>query len=219
MHALAAKIHPGPDVFVGVNPAPEGAWITNWGGDNELFKELIRERNPEVIVEVGSWRGESAITMGRLLAELGLDGAIICVDTWLGSAEHWNDPGAGGGLNPGIDGHPTVYRDFLANVKGAGLTETVIPFPISSEAGARYLGHVGIHPDLVYIDASHEYRTVLNDMEAYWEILAPGGTMFGHDIQMPGVRKAFKEFMLSLNVEATERNGCWIIDPKPQSCP
>ena len=39
--------------------------------------------------EVGSWKGRSAINMARAVKTLDLPAEIVCVDTWLGSPEHW----------------------------------------------------------------------------------------------------------------------------------
>ena len=43
---------------------------------------------PRIVVEVGVFKGVSVMFMGRRIRELGLDCAIIAIDTWLGSAEH-----------------------------------------------------------------------------------------------------------------------------------
>ena len=49
--------------------------------------------------------------------------------------------------------------------------------------------------DFIYIDGNHEYEFVYQDMINYFNILAPGGIMGGHDISDSGVHKAFVKFL------------------------
>lgn len=50
--------------------------------------------------------------------------------------------------------------------------------------------------DVIYIDASHEYKNVRQDLEAWWPLLRPGGVMFGDDyiVGCPGVIRAACEW-------------------------
>src|SRR5579871_2641662 len=103
-----------------------------WNSEATLFGDLIDEVRPALIIEVGSWKGGSALTMGRHVQRLGLACEIVCVDTWLGAMEFWNpaDTERYGGLRL-RHGYPSVYYTFLANIVHAGLEEIVTPFPIS----------------------------------------------------------------------------------------
>ena len=105
--------HPDDLSGSGVNPA------------DPLFEEIIRKLSPGVIVEVGSWLGASAIHMAKIVKSLGLGTRIICVDTWLGSPEHFL------GSRPEWreklrqqHGYPRLYYTFLANVVRQGLYKT-----------------------------------------------------------------------------------------------
>jgi len=60
--------------------------LQGWGSRHPLFGELIRLLKPSIIVEVGTWKGASAIQMARETKRHGSRAQIICVDTWLGSA-------------------------------------------------------------------------------------------------------------------------------------
>lgn len=48
--------------------------------------------------------------------------------------------------------------------------------------------------DFIYIDGNHQYEYVKADLELYYQKMADGGVMGGHDIQFPGVERAVKEF-------------------------
>ena len=94
---------------------------------------------PKLIVEVGTWLGGSAIHMGGLLRAAGLnDSCILCVDTWLGSSEHYLYPEARSTLKL-VDGRPTFYADFMQNVVQHGLQDIILPFSITSAGAAAVL--------------------------------------------------------------------------------
>jgi len=132
---------------------------------------------------------------------------IYCVDTWLGSREIWSN-GKLAASNPRKHGFPQVYFQFLHNVKAAGFAERIVPVPATSHVGAGMLRDAGVkHADLVYIDASHDFIDVLQDMKSYWPFVVPGGVMFGDDYYgFPGVRVAVDAFC------ATNKLECEIID-------
>ncbi|MDC0142460.1 class I SAM-dependent methyltransferase [Candidatus Nitrosopelagicus sp.] len=51
--------------------------------------------------------------------------------------------------------------------------------------------------DLIFVDASHEYKDVKKDLDNYSKMLSDKGIIFAHDIQnedYTGVNKAWKEF-------------------------
>lgn len=152
------------------------------------------------IIEVGSWKGLSCSTMARLVKELGFKNVrIIAIDTWLGAPEFWttgiDDSTRGGGLNLN-NGYPNVFYTFTKNMKVLGHNDIVSPFPISSQQAIDVLNHYNIKGDLIYIDASHEYKPVKDDMEQFWTILNEGGSMIGDDyhVNWPGVIQAVNEF-------------------------
>ena len=44
---------------------------------------------PLLLVEVGSWKGQSSVAFAKHLKQLGPDHRLVCVDTWLGAPEFW----------------------------------------------------------------------------------------------------------------------------------
>lgn len=167
--------------------------------DNEnflrIFGNSIRDIESPVIIEVGSWKGLSAIAMAEECKKQGKTNfLIICVDTWLGAPEFWTT-----GLNDGhrnlnpVNGYPTVFYTFTKNVKKLGFETNIVPFPISSIQGAEVLNHYKITADVIYIDAAHEYGPVKADIEAYTKLLKPTGTIIGDDYCWGGVIQAVDE--------------------------
>jgi len=58
------------------------------GHDESLMALLVHVTRPRLIIEVGSWKGGSAIQMGSVVRKRGwgCKTKIVCVDTWLGTA-------------------------------------------------------------------------------------------------------------------------------------
>jgi predicted O-methyltransferase YrrM len=190
--------------------------LQGWSEDSPIFEQVIKVKRPATIVEVGTWKGASAIRMATLLKQNGLPASrIVCVDTWLGSAEHWinrnDDPSF---RMPMRWGHPTIYEQFLANVIHAGQADMIVPLPVDSLTGAQLLLAKKLFADAIYIDASHDYDHVLADLKAYWDVLKPGGIFFGDDYHLfwIGVVRAVHDFAGIINrpVNAGFQNK-WLI--------
>jgi predicted O-methyltransferase YrrM len=169
-----------------------------WNGDAPLFDRLADELRPALAIEVGSWKGQSAIHLAsRMRAHRG-DAQLLCVDTWLGSFDWWLDPARSPRAEMRLlHGYPTLYWQFLANVVHAGLQGSIVPFPATSTIAARVLIARGVQADLVYVDASHEENDVYLDVVYYWHALRPGGVIFGDDYRAdfyPGVVRAVDAF-------------------------
>lgn len=211
MHPIAKKIHGDLDVYAGIEGNADANWTTGWGGDSTMLSDMVAQVSPAIIIEVGSWLGESAINMAYTATKCGLDTAIICVDTWLGSAEHWVEPKLAEQMG-WKNGRPLLYERFLANVVASGYQEMIVPFPISSEAGALALDYWGVKADMIYLDASHEFELVSMELRRYREpLLRPGGVILGHDYEMPGVKAAVTQYCAERQLKFEVEQGCWII--------
>lgn len=139
------------------------------------------------IIEVGSWKGLSANIMAQHCRQNNQQVRIICIDTWLGSVEHQDE------INR-TNGYPDIYTEFIQNTKYLSNEDVIYPFPISSTEGACYLKNKGMKADIIYIDAGHEYDSVLSDTKLFWELLEPTGVMIFDDYAWSSVKKAVDEF-------------------------
>ena len=190
---------------------------SGWNGKSQLFEKLIQDLRPKTIIEVGTWKGQSAITMGNSVKNLGLETKIYCVDTWLGAIEFWGFLKETEERNLFLkNGYPQVYFQFLSNVVHHGLQDIILPFPNTSENGYRYLRDNGISPELVYIDASHEEDDVYRDITNYYNLLSIGGVIFGDDyISWEGVNKSVNRFSEENNLTFDViENNFWVITKK-----
>jgi predicted O-methyltransferase YrrM len=185
------------------------------GGYPGTFADLFSQLKPKIVIEVGSWKGRTAIQFAKLLKQHSSDGAVICVDTWLGCLEH---------LPPEItelwsiqkyrmNGYPRLYNQFLSNVVRAGCKDCIVPFPTTSNIAAAWLKRQGTKADLIFIDGSHEFDDVLDDLHNYYALLSENGVIFGDDYaSFAGVTDAVKGFAdeNDLQVEIRETD-VWII--------
>ena len=169
--------------------------LQGWGSDHPIFASLIRRLKPKLIVEIGTWKGASAVHMAHILQQGGTSchkGAkILCVDTWLGSLEMWQRPGFPDYDALGLqNGYPSVYYTFLSNVIQSRAQNTIIPCPMTSLQAARWLSARKVRPELVYIDGSHDAHDVRFDVLRWFDVLRPGGVLLGDDYDdfWPSVR-------------------------------
>lgn len=191
-----------------------------WNSKHPIFEQLIAQAGEcPTVVEVGSWKGASAITMCQAYHKLhdAAENALpfgmrmYCVDTWLGAAEFWTTHADTPERNLNLNyGYPQVYYQFLSNIIHAGLQDTIIPVPMPSTIGAKVLKHNNVTADLIYIDASHEYEDVRADIAAYLPLLKTGGTMFGDDwAAWVGVQQAVIEAFGYTGIDIID-NNFWI---------
>ena len=131
-------------------------------------------------VEVGSWKGLSAYYMAAKIRDSGKRIRFCCIDHWLGSPEHRDDPDVRNG---------SLFETFLRNV--SDVRRFLEPIRMSSlDASARFADGSCA---LVLIDACHQYPDVTADIAAWLPKVASGGILAGDDYDWPGVRRAVGE--------------------------
>jgi len=211
--SLMEAIH-GKDIYEGFDHTAYPQDRSGWGGESEAFGEIIRGVRPSFVIEVGSWKGASALTMAEVMGREGIEGKILCVDTWLGALEFWSDqsdPERFGALEC-RHGYPSVYYRFLANVLHAGKEGRIVPFPLPASAAALWLMRTDLRADLIYLDGSHEEEDVYQDLLDYHSLLAPGGTLFGDDWGWSGVRAAVERFAAERRIRIRHIHDKWVLE-------
>ena len=213
---LSALIHP-VSPYQGFDIAAFKPDLQGWNSVDPIFESVLGKLKPKRIVEVGSWKGLSAIHMASLLKKSELrDFEILCVDTWLGSYEHWlerDDPMYFDSLRL-KHGFPRLYEQFLANVLITGHADVITPFPLASGQAAMFLRLKNVEFDLIYIDGAHDEAGVKADLDAYWPLLRSGGVMLGDDYNELGVRRAADGFTTECEVPlGTAGNKFLIVKP------
>lgn len=167
-----------------------------WGGKADIFEKIILESSPKIIIELGSFLGNSTITMANSLKKHNIDGTIIAIDTWLGSQEHWlkNKCNLLHLHNNFEFGISSMYNQFCTNVICHGLENYIVPMPATTDTAFDILKEIKIFADVIYFDADHRENVIFNDLEKYSSILNTNGIIFGHDIDWPDVENAVTKY-------------------------
>ncbi|MBP1179392.1 hypothetical protein JOE48_001356 [Methylobacterium sp. PvR107] len=101
--------------------------LQGWRSIHPYLEEAVIDGRPRAIIEIGTWKGASALVLARTMAAHDVAGTVISVDTWLGAV----DLGADEALfaeRATAHGYPSLHRTFLANGVRAGMTDRIVPF-------------------------------------------------------------------------------------------
>jgi len=184
-----------------------------------LYEHWIQNMKPNLVIEVGSFLGYSAIKMAKEVKRLGLPTKIICVDTWLGSPEHYRMYKAKEDVRIGYkNGYPTLYQKFITSVIENDVQDVIIPFPYPSSVAYKILDKVfqeiDIKPEFIFLDGSHEENDVYMDLYYYYQLLAPNGSIWGDDYGWEGVHKALYTFskQSEIKYEVLSNQVHWFIN-------
>ena len=92
------------------------------------------------------------------------------------------------------------------------MAERITPILAPAREGARALRGMGVSAQLIFIDASHEYEDVYDDLRAYAGLLAPGGVIVGDDLRnFPGVLPAAVRFSYEAGMAITEIENMFVL--------
>lgn len=163
-------------------------------------------RSKAVVVELGTWKGRSAIYMASEIKRRHKNVDFYTIDTWEGNADEPDmqelikDANARGGL----------YQEFIRNINRTGVADYIKPLRMTTVEGAKQFADHSV--DFIYIDAGHSYDCVLADLESWYKKLKPGSCAAGHDIARDSVRRAVKDFCRKIGKTHREFQESWIID-------
>lgn len=161
--------------------------IEGWFDFRDVYS-LAAKLMPEhgIFVEVGAWKGQSAIFLRDRLDDIGKQSVdLFCVDTFLGDS----DTGA-------VD----IYDKFLENIDGRNIKNMRQK---SVFAADNFPDH-SLHG--VFIDAAHDYDNVIADIKAWSPKLRQGGFFGGHDIDSKDVQSALADS----GIKYVTAGRCWI---------
>ena len=178
-----------------------------WNSTAPIFERLIVQTAAEMIIEIGSWKGASAIHMATMCKKHGIQPLIFCVDFWQDPILHTAESMIPQRWDAGF----SAYHQFLRNVLAAGHDDCIIPIRTWSPHGAPLLRSWDIRADLIYIDGGHTEADCACDIGLYWPLLRKGGVMFGDDWCMDGVRRA----VTAMNPIIELHEPHWQYPPKP----
>lgn len=150
-------------------------------------------------VELGSWTGKSAAYCVVELIKANKIGEFVCVDSWLGGPEHYDNA-------------------ILKNLKQIFFDNTLpiaqyltVREGMSWEAAEDFQDH---SVDFCYVDAGHSYECVTNDLHAWWPKIKPGSLFAGDDYTKgyPGVQQAVWDFFSPRDIKVRRMGRCWVVN-------
>jgi len=180
----------------------------------EALTFLIKKYHCKTVVELGSWLGASTRHIANCLPEGGL---VFAIDHWKGSEEHHKSSRSD--VQKFL---PNLYKQFLSNCIHANLTNKIIPRRMTTLEAAKELT---LKADLIYVDASHDEKSVYDDLVAWYPHLKQDGILCGDDwtwnrinAAIPPIQAAVKRFAKEHNLYI-EMYGplFWMLkkDPRP----
>ncbi len=179
-----------------------------WGWLNALTRDLLdrylldpdRPAPPSLVVELGSWLGESATHIVGRVPET----TLICVDHWQGAPAHYTNPEWCKEL-------PTLYETFLRNLWS--YRERVIPLKADTLDGLAVVADVRLTPDLVFLDATHTTEQVLAELrfcDEHW----PATPLVGDDYSHEPVREAAELFAVESGRKLVENGIAFALEAR-----
>ncbi len=167
----------------------------------ELLARLARAMPDEaVVVEVGSYQGRSTLAIAAGLDAVS-DKTLVAVDTFAG------DPGWSDRTSPdegrAIFDRNTAEVSFLEVIQG------------ESVAAAGQVADASV--DWVFIDALHDYRSVIADIRAWAPKVKRDGLFSGHDWGRHGVSDAVLAFFPLDQIEV--EHSIWMTRAAPRLRP
>jgi len=148
------------------------AGVEGWMTDDQarrLWDRAATVRSGGQIVEIGSYRGRSAIVLARAA---GGRASVVAIDPHAG-----NDRGPQQ-IYGTVDEGDTDNHTFVTNLRRAGVSDQVrhVRLP-SQDAGREVSGAI----DMLYIDGAHRYGPARDDIDEWGARVADDGTMLIHD--------------------------------------
>jgi glycosyltransferase involved in cell wall biosynthesis len=175
-----------------VTGSPVSTDIHGWFDFRDVY-DYVAKTLPDggKFVEVGAWKGKSAVYLADRLDDIKKTIEFSVVDTFKGDDE---------------TGRINVLDEFKNN--RADRKITIIEGDSSDSSSLFEDGSL----DGVFIDAAHDYDNAKRDIAAWIPKIKDGGFIGGHDADSEGVSKALE----SLGIKCNVVGRCWIKQqPKP----
>ena len=179
--------------------------IFGWFDFQDIYTEaVLRSNDGDFFLEIGCYMGKSTAFLFEEIKKNGKDIKIHVIDVFDTSFIFQSE----------------LYKGILK--QGESL-ESVFDKNMA-EMGFKPTKHVGYSSDfpkkfndnlfaMIFIDGSHDYKSVIEDMNNYFPKLKSGGIFAGHDYTQRdlGVIQAVREFSEKQNIPFEVRNTSWYI--------
>lgn len=141
-----------------------------------------------IVLELGSYLG---LSTRFILENTSKRSVVIAADTWLGSLEMYD-------LESCENRRPILYEQFIANCWS--YRDRLVVVRNTSAIAIRFISKCGVTPDLVYIDASHEFEDVMADVRLCCRLF-PDAVLVGDDYNWEGVKNGVQSALQQCNID------------------
>lgn len=165
---------------------------------------LIKDINPKYILELGSWTGAGST---KHILDKAPNSYVVCIDHWSKNEKDYVQDEFGIDQVKEISEHIIIlWETFLVNMWN--YQDRLTPIKAKTTNGLKILSKTNINFDLIYIDAHHDYKSVLQDITTVYK-LWPNAVIAGDDYTWKGVKQATHEFADANNLEVIVDGNCW----------
>jgi len=178
------QAYPWPSARPNIRPHLDG-----WKVHETVWLDLLSELCSPVLAEIGAWTGKTSCWLLGRFHSL----RLVAVDLWTPDAvpytrAHFDTLVASGRMQP-QDQIADLYRINVWDHR-----DRVVAIQRDSVTGMHAIAAAGVQPDIVYIDAAHDYKHVLDDIDAAIKLF-PASVICGDDYSLPnsGVVQAVHE--------------------------
>lgn len=143
------------------------AGLDGWLSSHEgyfLYKAAKETQGKGAIVEIGSWKGKSTICIAAGLGSL----QVIAIDPHKGQYSK----------GKGLGKKSPTYKEFMSNLKTAGVKEKVTPLVATSEEAAKKWNKP---IQLLFVDGLHDYKHTKQDYDLWSSFVVDSGVIALHD--------------------------------------
>jgi MMP 1-O-methyltransferase len=141
----------------------------------------VEQVDSPTVVELGSWKGRSTIALASGLSQG--HGIVYAVDPHLGDdGDKATEQGE-------------TFSEFQSNVDRAGVADRVRPLRTTSRMARIGFSDRSVH--LLFVDASHRYKDVLQDIDDWTPKLHDQAVAAFNDPFGDGVSRALRERVLT----------------------
>ena len=168
--------------------------IHGWFTFNQLYDNMVKKFDDAIFVEIGTWKGKSAVYMGEKIQAAQKNIKFYTIDTFdmTESNDHF-----------GLIDVDDLYDEAAKNINPVNDFVEII----KGNSHEIYDNFKDESIDFLFIDGSHQYEDVKKDLELWFPKMKPNGIISGHDYNHAPIKKAIDDFFNSRAMPYT--GGCW----------
>ncbi len=151
-----------------------------WAGHTFFAYDLVKNFKPEVLVELGSYKGTSSMAFTQAVKDENQNSDLYFVDSWEGEEQtgYYSQD---------------VYQLFTSLMKKYFSKQNVHPLKMLFDEALEKFQDKSI--DILHIDGLHTYEAVKHDYETWKSKVKDNGVILFHDIRVQnfGVKEVWEE--------------------------